>query len=648
MANTGLGSGDRVDLHGNAPNYASIHTHVPALEERGVEVIFDNRTPRSIRIVSGNDQDGSPGAVLASPFIVEVQDGNSVAFERVPVTFAVTAGGGTLGATNATTGANGRAETTLTLGQGAGTNTVEVSLAGIQGKQIFNAEGIRTSEKLEIISGADQQGQPGAALEKPFVVEVKDQADKPIAGVEVTFSVTSGGGTLSVANVTTDASGRAESTLTLGPEPGTNTVAVAIADVQGEQTFTAEGVRIPNSIEIISGDNQQGQPGVAPENPFVVEVKDQADKPLTGAEVAFSVTSGGGTLSAITVITDGDGRAENTLTLGRNPGANTVTVSVTGIQEELTFSSEGIRTPRAFWIISGYDQQGVTGEALANPFVVEVRDQSGEPFPGAQVMFVVAAGGGTLSVTSAMVDTDGKAESILKLGPDPGRNTVTVSVTGIEEAQSVSATAEPPPTPEDVNGDDVVNILDLVLVAANLGDEGADLAADVNGDDVVNILDLVLVAGALGNAAAPASDPRALAMLTAAGVAHWLTQAQTLDLSDATTQMGMLVLEQLAAVLTPEKTALLPNYPNPFNPETWIPFQLSRDAEVTLTIYDANGFMVRRLELGHQLVGYYSDRGRAVHWDGRNHVGEHVASGVYFYHLNAGDFSATRKMLILK
>ncbi|MDE0044170.1 MAG: T9SS type A sorting domain-containing protein, partial [Candidatus Poribacteria bacterium] len=129
---------------------------------------------------------------------------------------------------------------------------------------------------------------------------------------------------------------------------------------------------------------------------------------------------------------------------------------------------------------------------------------------------------------------------------------------------------------------------------------------------------------------------------------HWLAQAQTLDLTDTTTQMGVLMLEQLVAVLTPEESALLPNYPNPFNPETWIPYQLSRDAEVTLTIYDANGFTVRRLDLGHQLVGYYSERGKAVHWDGRNDLGESVASGVYFYHLNAGDFSATRKMLILK
>ena len=648
VANTGLGSGDRIDVHGNALNYASIHTHVPALERRGVEVIFDNRTPRSIRIVSGGDQEGASGSALANPFIVEVQDGTGSAFEGVPVTFSVTAGGGTLSAANTTTGANGRAETTLTLGPGAGTNTVEVSAEGIQGKKAFNAEGIRAPMSLKIISGNEQQGQPGAALEKPFVVEVRDHSDNPLPEVQVTFSVTSGGGSLSAGSVTTDASGRAESTLTLGPEPGTNTVAVAIADVQGEQTFTADGVRTPASLEIISGDDQQGQPGAALEMPFVVEVRDRSDNPLPDVQVMFSVTGGGGTLSAMTPTTDSNGRVESRLTLGPAPGTNTVTVSVTGIQEERTFNAEGIRIPKAFWIISGFDQQGVIGEALAHPFVVEVRDQSGEPMSGVEIMFSVTAGGGTLSTTGAVTDTNGRAESILTLGPDPGRNTVTVSVTGLEEEQSVSATAEPPPIPEDVNRDEVVNILDLVLVAANLGDEGADLAADVNGDDVVNILDLVLVAGALGNAAAPASDPRALAMLTAAEVAHWLTQAQTLDLSDATTQIGVLVLEQLAVVLTPEKTALLPNYPNPFNPETWIPFQLSRDAEVTLTIYDANGFMVRRLELGHQLVGYYSDRGRAAHWDGRNHVGEHVASGVYFYHLTAGEFSATRKMLILK
>ena len=193
VANTGMASEDKVDVHGNPLNYASIRTRIPALQERGVEAIFDNRMPRTIRMVSGDDQEGSPDAALASPFIVEVQDENSVAFEGVPVTFAVTAGGGTLRTTNTTTDADGRAESILTLGPGAEANTVEVSVAGIQEQQIFNAEGIRTPKKIEIISGDDQQGLPGAALEEPFVVEVRDQSDKPLSNAEVTFSVTSGG-----------------------------------------------------------------------------------------------------------------------------------------------------------------------------------------------------------------------------------------------------------------------------------------------------------------------------------------------------------------------------------------------------------------------------------------------------------------------
>ena len=98
----------------------------------------------------------------------------------------------------------------------------------------------------------------------------------------------------------------------------------------------------------------------------------------------------------------------------------------------------------------------------------------------------------------------------------------------------------------------------------------------------------------------------------------------------------------------PETTTLLPNYPNPFNPETWIPYQLAEPADVTLTIYDIQGRVVRDLDLGHQRAGMYHTRNRAAHWDGRNAQGESVASGVYFYTLTAGDFSATRKLLIRK
>ena len=99
---------------------------------------------------------------------------------------------------------------------------------------------------------------------------------------------------------------------------------------------------------------------------------------------------------------------------------------------------------------------------------------------------------------------------------------------------------------------------------------------------------------------------------------------------------------------TPTETELLSNYPNPSNPETWIPYQLAKSADVTLTIYAVNGKVVRQLILGHQAAGVYQNRSRAAYWDGRNEVGESVASGVYFYTLAAGDFTATRKMLIKK
>ena len=98
----------------------------------------------------------------------------------------------------------------------------------------------------------------------------------------------------------------------------------------------------------------------------------------------------------------------------------------------------------------------------------------------------------------------------------------------------------------------------------------------------------------------------------------------------------------------PENTALLTNFPNPFNPETWIPYQLAKPAEVTLTIYDIRGVVVRELKLGHQAAGVYYNRSRAIYWDGRNAFGEKVATGVYFYTLKAGDFTATRKLLIRK
>ena len=104
-----------------------------------------------------------------------------------------------------------------------------------------------------------------------------------------------------------------------------------------------------------------------------------------------------------------------------------------------------------------------------------------------------------------------------------------------------------------------------------------------------------------------------------------------------------------APPLLPTETSLLPNYPNPFNPETWIPYQLAKLAEASVSIYAADGTLVRTLALGHKPAGIYHDKSRAAYWDGKNRQGEPVASGIYFYTLKAGDFTtATQKMLIRK
>ena len=199
----------------------------------------------------------------------------------------------------------------------------------------------------------------------------------------------------------------------------------------------------------------------------------------------------------------------------------------------------------------------------------------------------------------------------------------------------------------DVNRDGRVSILDLILVAQQLGKEcTAGSAVDINGDGVVSILDLIRVAqGIAGSSAAP---PVGTESADAATIEAWIAQARLEDDGSLAFKQGIENLENLLGLLIPEETLLLRNYPNPFNPETWIPYQLAHAADVTLTIYDTKGVLVRQLDLGHQQAGYYTNRTRAAYWDGRNHLGESVGSGVYFYHLSAGDYSTIRKMVILK
>ena len=240
-------------------------------------------------------------------------------------------------------------------------------------------------------------------------------------------------------------------------------------------------------------------------------------------------------------------------------------------------------------------------------------------------------------------------------------------ITGLGEpggiALGITSQAIPPTVREDVNRDGVISILDLILVAQQLGKTvPAGSAVDVNGDGVASILDLILIAQGLGNptaASAPPliSPPRQVGMqaqareagrVNPAMIAAWIAQARLADDGSLAFKQGIENLENLLASLIPEETALFRNYPNPFNPETWIPYHLANDTDVSLFIYDMDGALVRELDLGHQRAGYYTDRSRAAYWDGRNGLGEGVASGVYFYQLRTDSLSPLRKMVILK
>ena len=420
----------------------------------------------------------------------------------------------------------------------------------------------------------------------------------------------------------------------------------------------------PTTLAIVSGNDQIGEAGTPLSQQFVVGVLDQNGKPIQDISVTFRVTNGGGQLTggkSQTIDTDEYGQARTTLTLG-SVGANRVEASVAGLPKQ-TFNATA--TPReepqppeptTLAIVEGNAQIGQPETDLLSPFVVEVRDQYGELYSGATVNFRVIAGGGSLSRTTAQTDENGRASVILTLGAKTGGNQVVASVETIPLTQTFMAEAND----ADVNGDGVVSMMDLSIVLAFMGEPDRSIAgvdADVNGDGRVDIKDLVLLSSELEwAAAAPSVHTLVKSGISAADIRVLLTQAKALPeatQADPVYQRGIIVLEQLLATLTqvpavPKQTALLMNYPNPFNPETWIPYQLSEASDVTVSIYAVDGRLIRTLALGHQPAGLYQRKSRAAYWDGRNAFGEPVASGLYFYTLTAGNFTATRKMLIRK
>ena len=218
----------------------------------------------------------------------------------------------------------------------------------------------------------------------------------------------------------------------------------------------------------------------------------------------------------------------------------------------------------------------------------------------------------------------------------------------------------------DVNQDGQLDIRDFVLVVKHFG-EGppTNPRTDVNKDGRVNILDLIWIIKAAedNRKIARAPYPQHLTVEDIPNISSSIHLSNTdiallssfyekiEEVSASATQKELVrhfLRGLLMSVGEPLDTRLHPNYPNPFNPETWIPYQLATDSDITIRIYDTSGHIVRTLYTGHQVAGYYLSRSEATYWDGKNELGELVASGVYIYELTTPTFKQTRRLVILK
>ncbi|MEJ2237671.1 MAG: hypothetical protein P8X82_05195, partial [Gemmatimonadales bacterium] len=296
----------------------------------------------------------------------------------------------------------------------------------------------RPSE-LVLVSGDNQNMNPGASATSPLEVQVVDAAGDPFArGYQIVFSVTAGpSGTVVAPETTmTGTAGIARTTLTAGDAAGIVQITAQAQDLIGSPvifTATVGGVTGPASISVNAGDGQSAIVGTTLTTAPSVIVEDLSGAPVPGAEVTFAVTSGGGTASGTVDTTDTGGIAMvGSWTLGQTAGANTLTATTAGLQP-LTFTATGTAdVPAALSVVSGDNQIADGGTTLPMPLVVEVLDQHGNPVPTTTVDWSVSHG--SVNPTSSSTGATGRAQTSWTLGTNASVQTASATVSGLTPA----------------------------------------------------------------------------------------------------------------------------------------------------------------------------------------------------------------------
>ena len=587
-----------------------------------------NDPPDKVLGISGDNQNGAPGSQFAKPFVVEVQDADAEPVVGITVTFTVTAGGGSVSAATATTGANGQAQTYLTLGRMYGANTVKAGVSGVFRQTTFRA----ISEPQVLIAAA--------ARPPMYWVDNVVGTLHRLVGTKVENLVPS------VQNVTSLAVNEVNRLLYFGVKTGANSGEIRRSGLDGRNVQTLKsgsvfrwGITVDSAGGTVYWVTANGK------------IKSM---PTEGGTRATNVLQN---LADPTVIVWSNGY----LYWGESPGRirrmrltadRKIPVNiVTGLGKPLSIA---IANDKIYWVERFAGGSGKLQRVNLNGSNIErLRTFTGD------VPIGIAVDGSdnkiywTRSASKIQrANLAGRSVRDVVTGlMRPG--VIALSGTAqdepvVQETTRTTETTTRPHSPYDVNDDGRVDNADARLVAYALGTDNLDY--DVNGDDKVNFRDLLLVFDNRDDAAAP---PVINVDLTALDLDFDRIQEEIEVLlasgdTSLAAQRTLAYLQHLLASARPDATVLLANYPNPFNPETWIPYHLATSTDVWINIYNAQGILVRALTLGHRTAGYYTSRSRAAYWDGRNALGERVASGIYFYQLQADGISPMRKMVILK
>ena len=288
-----------------------------------------SRTPSAIVVLGGNNQTGTAGAALAQPLTVQVNDKQGDGLKGIDVTFAVTAGGGSLQTAPVRTNALGQATAIWTVGTAVGAvNTATASVSGVSTPATFlatvTAAAVATAS---VVQGNAQSGPVGTALALPVVAEFRDAFNNVVSGAAVTWAVTAGGGSLSGAQVTTDAQGHAAANWTLGLEFGNGHTVTAIAGGVTATGTAQASLGAGATLAIAGGDGQSGAGGAALVTALSVRVRTATAQNISKVPVTWAIATGGGNLSQTASLTDANGLATTGWTLGAGAGAQTVTAS---------------------------------------------------------------------------------------------------------------------------------------------------------------------------------------------------------------------------------------------------------------------------------------------------------------------------------